>query len=59
MILMPFGLDAWPLHVMGWGIELMLAVGRFVSGLPGAVSIVAGLADGGAGHPLAGRLVDR
>ncbi len=40
VILMPFGLDAWPLHVMGWGIEAMLAVGRFVSGLPGAVSIV-------------------
>jgi len=40
VILMPFGLDAWPLRVMGWGIELMLSVGRFVSGLPGAVSIV-------------------
>jgi competence protein ComEC len=40
VFLMPFGLDALPLHVMGWGIELMLSVGRFVSGLPGAVSIV-------------------
>ncbi|MGA7714262.1 MAG: ComEC/Rec2 family competence protein [Rhizomicrobium sp.] len=40
VILMPFGLDAWPLRVMGWGIEIMLSVGRFVSGLPGAVSIL-------------------
>jgi competence protein ComEC len=37
---MPFGLDAWPLHVMGWGIDAMLAVGRWVSALPGAISIV-------------------
>jgi competence protein ComEC len=40
VIAMPFGLDAWPLHVMGWGIDAMLAVGRWVSHLPGAVSIV-------------------
>jgi len=40
VMLMPVGLDAWPLRVMGWGIEAMLAMGRFVSGLPGAVSIV-------------------
>ncbi len=40
VVLMPFGLDAWPLHVMGWGIDAMLAVGRFVSRLPGAVSVV-------------------
>jgi len=41
VILMPFGLDHWPLYVMGWGIDAMLAVGRWVSDLPGAVSIVA------------------
>jgi competence protein ComEC len=40
VLLMPAGLDAWPLHVMGWGIAAMLAVGRWVSHLPGAVSIV-------------------
>jgi competence protein ComEC len=40
VMLMPFGLDAWPLHVMGWGIDAMLAVGRWVSDLPGAVSTV-------------------
>jgi competence protein ComEC len=41
IILMPLHLDAWPLHVMGWGIEAMLIVGRWVSHLPGAVSSVA------------------
>jgi competence protein ComEC len=39
--LMPVRLDFIPLHVMGWGIAAMLAVGRFVSHLPGAVTIVA------------------
>ena len=38
VLLMPFGLDRVPLIVMGWGIEAMLAVGRWVSHLPGAVS---------------------
>jgi len=40
VLLMPVHLDNAPLHVMGWGIDAMLAVGRFVSHLPGAVSIV-------------------
>ena len=39
--LMPLRLDFIPLHVMGWGIAAMLAVGRFVSHLPGAVTVVA------------------
>jgi competence protein ComEC len=41
IMLMPLRLDALPLRVMGWGIEAMLAVGRWVSHLPGAVSSVA------------------
>jgi competence protein ComEC len=41
IMLMPLHLDAVPLHVMGWGIEAMLAMGRWVSHLPGAVSSVA------------------
>jgi competence protein ComEC len=41
ILLMPLHLDAVPLHVMGWGVEAMLAVGRWVSHLPGAVSSVA------------------
>ena len=40
VMLMPIGLEAWPLRVLGWGIGVMLAVGRFVSGLPGAVSVL-------------------
>ena len=39
VIAMPFGLEALPLHVMGWGIDVMLAMGRFVAGLPGAVTV--------------------
>jgi len=41
ILLMPLHLDVWPLRVMGWGIEAMLAVGRWVSHLPGSVSNVA------------------
>jgi competence protein ComEC len=37
---MPFGLETQPLHLMGLGIDVMLAMGGFVSGLPGAVSLV-------------------
>ena len=40
VFLMPFGLDVWPLRVLGFGIEIMLAMGRWVSGLPGAVSVM-------------------
>jgi competence protein ComEC len=41
ILLMPLHLDAWPLHLMGWGIEAMLVVGRWVSHLPGSVSRIA------------------
>ncbi|HSZ74598.1 MAG TPA: ComEC/Rec2 family competence protein [Rhizomicrobium sp.] len=41
VILMPFGLETIPLQLMGWGIEVMLSVGKWVSHLPGAVSTVA------------------
>jgi competence protein ComEC len=37
--LMPLGLDAWPLEALGQGITVMVAMGRWVSGLPGAVSL--------------------
>lgn len=35
---MPFGWERVPLHLLGRAIDLMLLLGRFVSGLPGAVS---------------------
>ena len=40
VFLMPFGLDAWPLRATAWGIEFMVKVSRWVSGLPGAVSVM-------------------
>jgi len=37
--LMPFGLEGFALHWLGQGIGVMVAMGRWVSGLPGAVSL--------------------
>jgi competence protein ComEC len=37
---MPFGLEAGPLWVMGWGIEAMVWCAGWVAGLPGAVGRV-------------------
>jgi len=36
---MPFGLEAAPLHLLGQGITVMVTMGRWVSGLPGAVTL--------------------
>jgi competence protein ComEC len=36
---MPFGWEHAPLQLMGWSIGVMLRLGRFVSGLPGAVTV--------------------
>jgi competence protein ComEC len=40
LVAMPFGLEAMPLTLMGWGIEMMIAVAGFVSALPGSVIAV-------------------
>ena len=37
--LMPLGLEGFALHALGQGINVMVALGRWVSGLPGAVSL--------------------
>jgi competence protein ComEC len=37
--LMPLGLEKFALHLLGQGIDVMVAMGRWVSGLPGAVSL--------------------
>jgi competence protein ComEC len=37
---MPFGLEAWPLYAMGFGIELMVGIGEWVASLPAAVSVL-------------------
>ena len=39
VVAMPLGLEHAPLTLLGWGIDVMLAMGAFVSGLPGAVSL--------------------
>jgi competence protein ComEC len=39
VVLMPFGLEGGALHLLGTGIDVMVAMGRWVSGLPGAVSL--------------------
>ncbi|HEY0266540.1 MAG TPA: ComEC/Rec2 family competence protein, partial [Rhizomicrobium sp.] len=41
--LMPFGWDGPALHLLGQGIAVMLAMGRWVSGLPGAVSLASAM----------------
>ena len=43
VLLMPLGLERLPLELMGQGIGVMVAMGRWVSGLPGAVSLVSAM----------------
>ncbi len=40
LFVMPFGLEAWPLLAMERGIDAMMTIANFVSGLPGAVVAV-------------------
>lgn len=40
LIAMPFGLEALPLHVMGYAIQLMLDAAQWVASWPGAVTIL-------------------
>ena len=35
-LLMPLGLEAWPLRLMGWGVEAVLGIAREVAAWPGA-----------------------
>lgn len=37
LVAMPFGLEGYPLWVMGWGVEAMVWTARRVASLPGAV----------------------
>ncbi len=39
-LLMPLGLEGWALSPMGWGIEAVIAVARWVAGWPGAVVLL-------------------
>ena len=40
-VLMPLGLEAWPLWLMGQGLDLTIAISDWVAGLPGAQLVVA------------------
>ena len=44
-LLEPIGLGAPFLAVTGWGVEVMLAIGRWTAGLPGAVRTIASAPD--------------
>lgn len=39
-VMMPFGLEAGPLFLMGWGIEQVLAVAIAVQAMPGAIALI-------------------
>lgn len=41
VVLMPFGLDGFAWHLMGWGIDWMIAIALWVASLPGAVGRMA------------------
>ena len=47
LLLMPFGLEALALVPMGWGLELLVAWARMITGWPGAVVPVAAMAPWG------------
>ena len=40
LLLMPFGLEAWPLQAMGWGCDLLLWVAHWVADWPGAIAVL-------------------
>jgi competence protein ComEC len=40
LLAMPFGLDEWPLKFMGYGIDAMMAIAKYVAALPGALVAV-------------------
>ena len=40
LIAMPFGLEAWPLHAMGFGIDVMVGAAKEVASWPNAVTVL-------------------
>ncbi|WP_374378608.1 ComEC/Rec2 family competence protein [Dongia sp.] len=40
LVAMPFGLEHWPLVLMGWGCDLILDIAHWVGGWPGAVVLL-------------------
>ncbi|MGB0682822.1 MAG: ComEC/Rec2 family competence protein [Magnetovibrionaceae bacterium] len=56
LLLMPFGLEEWGLAVMGFGIDLVIAIAKGVAGLPGATRQIPALSDLAFGLILVGGL---
>jgi competence protein ComEC len=56
LVAMPFGLEAAPLWIMGWGVDAMGAIARYVAALPGAVTQFAEVSDVAFAMVLAGGL---
>ena len=40
VVMMPFGLETWPLQTMGWGVHQITAIAHWVAGLPGATTLI-------------------
>jgi competence protein ComEC len=40
VVMMPFGLEAWPLQAMGWGVHQITAIAHWVADLPGASTLI-------------------
>lgn len=43
VLLMPFGLEGWPLTAAGWGISALLDTAEFAANIPGAVRTVSAM----------------
>ncbi len=56
LLLMPLGLEALPLTVMAWGIDVMVWAATWVASLPGAVVHIPAMADLAFGLMIAGGL---
>ncbi len=46
-IMMTFGLEAYALQAMSWGLDLVMAVAETVSGWPGSVTLIPAMSDWG------------
>jgi competence protein ComEC len=40
VLMMPFGLEAWPLQSMGWGVHQITAIAHWVAAMPGASTLI-------------------
>ena len=40
VVMMPFGLESWPLQTMGWGVHQITAIAHWVADLPGASTLI-------------------